>query len=189
MTEGWRTYLSLAFFLFSCGIKSPMYAMNSLTEIIKPVFDQIILIHFDLPLAVLLILVAIYATRKKIEEFNKEQKKHLNQGQKKLFVHGILNAKGCVICHSPHATDYRFQLDGEINDLCVSCHTGFKGVKLGHPVHKHPVVGKKDPRRKGYAFTCTSCHNPHGSENRYMLIGDVRGGQVCVMCHDGKMAW
>lgn len=120
---------------------------------------------------------------------HEDKRKFLAQNQKRFFVHGILNAKGCVVCHSPHATDYRFQLYGEINDLCVSCHTGLRGVKKGHPVHMHPVEGKKDPRRKGYAFTCTSCHNPHGSKNKYLLIGNVRGGQVCVMCHDGMKAW
>ena len=52
------------------------YLLRSLLEVIKPVFDQFILIHFDLPLFVVLILVGIYFTRKKIEESKKEQEKH-----------------------------------------------------------------------------------------------------------------
>lgn len=112
-----------------------------------------------------------------------DKKKYLDSGQKNFTVHGILSAKGCVICHSPHATQFRFQLTHDVNDLCVSCHTALAEVEDGHPVVKHPVKGKIDPRRKGFPFTCTSCHNPHGSKYRYLLIGDIRGGQICLKCH------
>ncbi|MBU0481031.1 MAG: cytochrome c3 family protein [Proteobacteria bacterium] len=115
-----------------------------------------------------------------------DKKKYLDPGQQNFAVHGILNAKGCTICHSPHATQFRFQLTHEINDLCVSCHTNLEGVEDGHPVQNHPVKGKSDPRRKGFPFTCTSCHNPHGSRYQYLLIGDVRGGNICVKCHSAK---
>lgn len=117
---------------------------------------------------------------------HEEMKKYLDPGQKTIVVHGIMNAQGCGACHSPHATNYRFQLFGEINDLCVSCHISLAGVTQGHPVQNHIVTGKSDPRRAGYPFTCTSCHNPHGSAYKYLLIGDVRGGRVCVKCHSEK---
>jgi len=113
-------------------------------------------------------------------------KKYLEPGQSSFVVHGIMHAQGCGACHSPHATNYRFQLFGEINDLCVSCHTAMVGMTQGHPVQNHPLAGKSDPRRAGYPFTCTSCHNPHGSPYKYLLIGDVRGGRVCVKCHSEK---
>jgi len=113
-------------------------------------------------------------------------KKFIDGGAKNLVVHGIMNAQGCGACHSPHATNYRFQLFGEINDLCVSCHTALAGIENGHPVQKHPVKGKSDPLRTGMPFTCTSCHNPHGSAYKYLLIGDVRGGRVCIKCHGEK---
>lgn len=116
-----------------------------------------------------------------------EMKKFIDSGQRNLEVHGIMNAQGCGACHSPHATNFRFQLFGEINDLCVSCHVALAGVTQGHPVQNHPVKGKSDPRRAGYPFTCTSCHNPHGSPYKYMLIGDVRSGRVCVKCHSEKI--
>ncbi|MBU0673831.1 MAG: hypothetical protein KJ950_04240 [Proteobacteria bacterium] len=115
-----------------------------------------------------------------------DKKQYLDSGQRRFNVHGILSAQGCVACHSPHATNYKFQLVSEINELCVSCHSALQGVELGHPVQKHPIAGRKDPRRDGYAFTCTSCHNPHGSPYRYLLIADIRGGRICVMCHDSK---
>ena len=117
---------------------------------------------------------------------HEDKKKYLDSGQKRFKVHGILSARGCVACHSPHATDHRFQLFEEINDLCVSCHTGMQNVTEGHPVQKHPVKGKTDPLRAGFPLTCTSCHNPHGSQYDYLLIGDVRGGHVCLKCHDNS---
>lgn len=115
---------------------------------------------------------------------HEDKKKYVNSTNNKFVVHGILEAKGCVVCHNPHASEYRFQLYAEINDLCLSCHQSIQGLKSGHPVRNHPVSGKKDPNRPGRAMTCTSCHNPHGSPFSEMLIGDRRGGELCRNCHD-----
>lgn len=99
------------------------------------------------------------------------------------YIHGIIKGGGCTICHSPHASENRFQLVKPINKLCVGCHTAFEGLEKGHPVGGHPVQGVKDPRRPERTFACTSCHNPHGSDYKFLLIGDVLGGQVCSQCH------
>ncbi len=99
------------------------------------------------------------------------------------FIHGIITGYGCVACHSPHATSYRFQLYKPINELCTGCHTGLKGITRGHPVGGHPLKGPADPRRKGRKFSCTSCHNPHGSDYKFLLIGDILGGHICTKCH------
>lgn len=108
-----------------------------------------------------------------------------NAGKKgiRFYPHGITLGIGCVACHNPHASDYRFQLDKPINDLCVSCHTALSGIEKGHPVGNHPLKGKKDPRRKGRELSCSSCHNPHGTNYRFLLIGDILGGHVCSKCH------
>lgn len=111
-------------------------------------------------------------------------KKDSNKNPIGFFPHGIIKGGGCVVCHSPHATDIRFQLYKPINELCVSCHISLGGITKGHPVSNHPLQGKPDPRRKGRELVCTSCHNPHGSKYRYMLIGDLSGGHVCSLCHN-----
>lgn len=113
-----------------------------------------------------------------------DKRKYLHP-KRGLYVHGILSGLGCIACHSPHASAYRYQLYGgsSINDWCTSCHVNLRGLKKGHPLKNHPVVGPKDPLRKGHRFGCTSCHNPHGSEFRYLLIGEIRGGHVCTKCH------
>jgi predicted CXXCH cytochrome family protein len=105
--------------------------------------------------------------------------------KQKLQVHAILSARGCVVCHSPHASNYRFQLMAEINDLCVSCHINLQGLSGDHPVQGHPISGVADPLRPGTEMACTSCHNPHGSEYSYLLIGENRGGLLCAKCHSG----
>ncbi len=99
------------------------------------------------------------------------------------FSHGIIEGSGCIACHDAHASDNPFQLHRPINPLCVSCHVGLQGISKGHPVGNHPLQGVPDPRRKGREFACSSCHNPHGSRYRYLLIGDVLGGHVCSKCH------
>jgi predicted CXXCH cytochrome family protein len=117
---------------------------------------------------------------------HEDKKKYLaKEPRQNLRIHGILTARGCVACHSPHATDYRFQLPSEINELCGGCHTALQGLESGHPSEGHPLTGIDDPLRPGTAFSCTSCHNPHGSDYSYLLIGDNRGGLVCVKCHSG----
>ncbi|OAG26682.1 cytochrome c3 family protein [Thermodesulfatator autotrophicus] len=102
-----------------------------------------------------------------------------------LNVHAVLSALGCVACHDPHATNYRYQLkDGPINKWCTTCHQQFKGLKRGHPLKSHPLLGPKDPLRKGRMLSCTSCHNPHGSIYKHLLIEDVTGGKICTKCHN-----
>ncbi|MEN8134135.1 MAG: cytochrome c3 family protein [Thermodesulfobacteriota bacterium] len=118
---------------------------------------------------------------------HEDKKKYASRGERqKLKIHGILSARGCVACHSPHATEHRFQLLGEINDLCVSCHVELEDAEDGHPVQNHPLKGVKDPLRPGTPFSCTSCHNPHGSQYSYLLHGEQRGGMICMKCHSGR---
>lgn len=110
-------------------------------------------------------------------------KKKVLSGSIGFYSHGIIDGGGCIVCHNTHADDYRFQLYDNINGLCVSCHSGLRGIEKGHPVGNHPLKGKPDPLRKGRELACTSCHNPHGSGYRYLLIGDQLGGHVCSKCH------
>ena len=99
------------------------------------------------------------------------------------YVHGIIFGKGCIACHDPHATDEEFMLHKPINELCVSCHPGLAIVSQSHPVAGHPVAGPKDPLQPGRKFSCTSCHEPHGSAHQYLLIETKLGGRLCRVCH------
>jgi predicted CXXCH cytochrome family protein len=61
-------------------------------------------------------------------------------------------------------------LAATVNDLCGTCHdlTELVAKKLHH---KWPAA----------ALTCTSCHNPHGTPNRGLLIR--RKVDMCKYCH------
>ena len=114
---------------------------------------------------------------------HRDKRKLSQDGNPNYQAHGILKGRGCIVCHDPHASDNRFQLRHPINELCTDCHLSIDKEKRGHPVKNHPVQGRPDPRRPGRTLACTSCHNPHGSMYRYMLIGDIMGSQVCSKCH------
>lgn len=100
------------------------------------------------------------------------------------FVHGIISGMGCIACHDPHATDNLFVLKKPINELCTSCHTFLAGISRGHPVDRHPLSGRKDPRRPGRELACTGCHDPHGSSYQHLLIQTPLGGRLCRECHN-----
>ncbi|MBI5557144.1 MAG: cytochrome c3 family protein [Deltaproteobacteria bacterium] len=99
-------------------------------------------------------------------------------------VHGIIRGGGCVACHDPHASENPYMLYKPVNELCTGCHNDLIGVTKGHPVGGHPLKGPKNPLKPDKEFNCASCHNPHGSQYQYLLIGDVLGGHVCAKCHN-----
>ncbi len=111
------------------------------------------------------------------------KKKELSE--KGMRVHAILEAEGCVICHSPHASNHRYQLYKGVVNLCTSCHPKYKDMKRGHPVEGHPLHGGKDPIHPQRSFTCASCHDPHGSFYDCLLIG-APGSSLCFKCHKLK---
>ncbi|MGK2945090.1 MAG: cytochrome c3 family protein [Desulfuromonadales bacterium] len=100
------------------------------------------------------------------------------------YVHGILLGEGCVACHNPHASDQEFMLHKPINTLCLGCHSRQSKFSSGHPVPRHPVAGSAEHLRPGRELSCSSCHNPHGSSHKYMLIESIQGGRLCRVCHE-----
>jgi predicted CXXCH cytochrome family protein len=93
------------------------------------------------------------------------------------FVHGPVAAGECSICHgkSPKHIEKpkknKFKKIENINKLCYSCHDQFEPKRFIH----NPV--EED--------VCTSCHHPHGSENKFQL--KAKGGDLCFSCHDKKI--
>lgn len=98
------------------------------------------------------------------------------------YVHGVITGPGCVACHDPHASDEIFVLKKPINELCLGCHPG-PGESPGHPVAGHPLAAPQERLRPDRELSCTSCHEPHGSYNRYLLIETNLGGRLCRECH------
>ena len=105
------------------------------------------------------------------------------QDKRMPYVHGIIFGAGCVACHDPHATDQSYMLVKPTNKLCSGCHPDVLQMSAGHPVANHPVSAPRERRRPGRQLTCVSCHDPHGTPNKLMLIKPLLGGHLCRECH------
>ena len=87
----------------------------------------------------------------------------------------------CLTCHSVHAPKSEAkQLKTEsVQETCVQCH-----VKEVNKIHKssHMPVGSQ----YGNKMECTTCHNPHGSQNVKMLKEGNSITEACASCHAEK---
>ena len=110
-----------------------------------------------------------------------------NQFTKK-YVHVVAAIpNGCLLCHDAHAdNNQHLLLQPTIFDLCTSCHSeqrngmhiiGMANLGFGNSVH--PVKGMPDPSDPSKQFTCISCHNPHSSEFRKLVLQK----KICKRCH------
>jgi DmsE family decaheme c-type cytochrome len=84
----------------------------------------------------------------------------------------------CTTCHSVHAPkSERAQLKTETQvETCVQCHR-----KEVNKIHKSSHMPVKEGKME-----CTSCHNPHGSQNVKMLKEGNSITEACASCHAEK---
>jgi predicted CXXCH cytochrome family protein len=80
---------------------------------------------------------------------------------------------GCSICHlSPHEKEEpELSLMSEVPDLCFMCHEPNTAGKL----FKHSPAA---------AGMCTTCHNPHSSDNKKLWV--MAPPALCYSCHEKK---
>ncbi len=97
------------------------------------------------------------------------------------FRHFYVHAKqtpliGCRECHRYRKGIFKFKrmIPAVSNCTSSSCHSNTQARQA----HVHGPVG---------AGICISCHNPHGSFNRYQL--ERKGKELCLVCHQAKRAW
>jgi len=77
----------------------------------------------------------------------------------------------CSDCHNTHDSSNHASLISKTSETCVQCHSEKRGPFL----HEHPA-GKIDG--------CITCHDPHGSVNRNLLVRR-EGRELCLQCHIG----
>ncbi len=87
------------------------------------------------------------------------------------WVHGPISVIECNPCHilEGEPAEHKFRLARPKEELCQTCHL-------------HEVV--REVVHEPYAeLKCLECHDPHGGENRNLLIlGSV--AQLCGKCHE-----
>jgi DmsE family decaheme c-type cytochrome len=84
----------------------------------------------------------------------------------------------CVTCHSVHdAKSEKAQLKkASVQETCVQCHRT-QVSKLHRSAHMPVREGKME---------CSTCHNPHGSQNVKMLKEGNSINEACATCHTEK---
>jgi DmsE family decaheme c-type cytochrome len=87
----------------------------------------------------------------------------------------------CLTCHSIHSpkSESKQLAAAGVQETCVQCH-----VKEVNKVHKssHMPVGSLVNNK----MECTTCHNPHGSQNVKMLREGNSFTEACTSCHAEK---
>jgi DmsE family decaheme c-type cytochrome len=84
----------------------------------------------------------------------------------------------CATCHSVHEakSEHKQLKTATITETCVQCHR-----KEVNKVHKSSHMPVKEGNME-----CTTCHNPHGSQNVKMLREGNSVNEACATCHAEK---
>lgn len=109
-----------------------------------------------------------------------------HQNEKRDYWGGSAHSMRNVACTSCHTLMERKSTTGMLTkrtqmDTCGSCHQNQRAA-MHRNAHMPVREGKMD---------CSSCHNPHGSSNKSMLLGDSPN-DACLSCHAekrGPFAW
>jgi predicted CXXCH cytochrome family protein len=71
------------------------------------------------------------------------------------YVHGPVASGGCLVCHDPHSSSYRYLLVSDSDSFCFHCHDRAAVAAVrGHD---------------GVESGCTECHDAHASDTKYLL--------------------
>lgn len=100
--------------------------------------------------------------------------------------HGPAASGYCTVCHDPHGGQAPNTLREPQSAMCGACHpdhtdgTHITGWTGGRP---HPVSGVRDPLHPGRELGCSSCHDPHAENGRFLFRGADAREDLCRNCH------
>ena len=103
----------------------------------------------------------------------------------------------CLECHGPDSrpSPVKDEHVVKIFNGSVTLPEGYFGMVpvlpikygLGHPIQRHPVVDQMDPAdvtKVRVPISCSSCHQPHASAERNLLVKDQANNiMFCAGCH------
>ncbi len=87
-------------------------------------------------------------------------------------VHSPYGTGDCALCHEGKDPKAPGKAVKPVNDTCFACHEDMQSA-LAKGKYKH-VAAVRD---------CTSCHNPHNSKLKQLLVGEMPA--LCNGCHVG----
>ena len=115
----------------------------------------------------------------------------------------IYDKDECANCHNIHGSNYKGMLKKPMVEQCLNCHdkevekkeTGEKLINMKKHLEENKYWHKpiKEVEKEG---GCAACHNPHGSNNPYVLknffptefyLEGLKVGEImCFNCHKEK---
>ncbi len=104
----------------------------------------------------------------------------------KRYLHGPVGSGSCEVCHQvSHWAEGKHPslLTRADAEKCYFCHEEAKA--LTRQKHVHTPVAKGE---------CTACHDPHQSDNPFLLVngkkeGAAKPSDLCFSCHDAARAY
>ena len=88
-------------------------------------------------------------------------------------MHPPFAQRDCTACHE---SEFSNAMRGKPGEVCFNCHKELQKTFLAGKV-KHQPVDEGD---------CISCHNPHHSPNKNLLV--AKGNDLCLTCHDDPLS-
>lgn len=89
---------------------------------------------------------------------------------------GKAGVGACTNCHVPHGSQWEPLLQDKQEPMCNNCHTKIAIARINHPFGE-----KYKDSWHGGTVHCTSCHGPHGTENKYFKL--LPDDALCLKCH------
>jgi predicted CXXCH cytochrome family protein len=93
---------------------------------------------------------------------------------------GVGGLGACTNCHVPHGSDWKPLLIDKQEPMCNNCHTKIAKARINHPYGE-----KYNDTWHGGTMHCTSCHGPHGTENKYFTL--ITRTEMCLKCHGKRV--
>ena len=112
---------------------------------------------------------------------------------------GLDTEKGCMACHEAHVSEHPKLIAKQTAELCLGCHDRTYD-SAGGRLENIKVLLAKNKEHHGpiRQNDCSSCHNPHGSDNFRMLREyfppifyagyNSDNYKLCFMCHEKSLA-